>query len=136
MTASGSGLVELRSEPQPQRGQVLQRLVVKLAGPVSPFPLGRPQALPPVFALHRHSRRDGRRRAGRERLQQSRRVLSAERRAALEPVDRDQHAVSPSAEDQRDHQSGVGLDAEPAEAMPLEPGSVRLILQAERLRDP
>ena len=87
------GGLELRGEPQPQRRQVLQRLVVKLAGPVSPFLLGCRQPLPAALALDRHRGCDRRRRARRERLQQAL-VLAAERRATLEPVDRDQHSIA------------------------------------------
>ena len=129
------GGLELRGEPQPERRQVLQRLVVKLARPVGTFLLGRRDALPASLAVDRHRGRDRRGRARRERRQQAL-VLTAERRPALESVDRDQHPVSASPEDQRDHQSGVGLNAKPTEAMLLEPGSVGLILKAERLRDP
>ena len=129
------GGLELRGEPQPQRRQVLQRLVVKLAGPVGTFLLGRRDALPAALALDRHRGRDGRGRAGRERLRQAL-VLSAERRPVLEPVDRDQHSVSAPAEDQWDHQSRVGPETKPTEAMPFEPSSVGLILEAERPRYP
>jgi len=118
-----------------QRSQVLQRFVVKLAGPARAFLFGCREALSAALGLDRHRARDGGRRAGRERLQQAL-VLPAERRPVLEPVDRDQHPVAPSAEDQRDHQSRVGPESDPAEAVALEPYPVGLILQAQRPRHP
>jgi hypothetical protein len=75
------GGLELRGEPQPERRQVLQRLVVKLARPVGTFLLGHRDALPASLALDRHRGRDRRGRAGRERLQQAL-VLTADHRAS------------------------------------------------------
>ena len=67
----GLGAPELRGEPQPQRREVLQGLVVKLAGPVSAFLFGRREPLPASLALDRYRGRDRCRRTGRERLQQA-----------------------------------------------------------------
>ena len=68
MTASGLESWKLGGEPEPQRSQVLQRFVVKLAGPASAFLIGRRETLSAALGLDRHRGRDGGRRAGRERL--------------------------------------------------------------------
>ena len=128
-----AGTTELRREPEPERGEVLQCLIVQLAGPPRAFLLGGREPLPASLGLDGHCGRDRCGSAGSKRLEQAL-VLSAERRASLESVDGDQHPVPPAAEDQRDDQTAARVDAEAAEPVALEPRLVGVLLQAKRPR--
>lgn len=79
----------------------------------------------------RGRRGDGGGRARGERLEQPL-VLRGEDGAALERVERDEHAVRLVAEDERHDEAASALDAETADTVLLEARAVELLLEALR----
>ena len=108
-------------QPHVQGREALQRLVVELARPAPALLLGRGEPLAPPLRLGRLGGRERDRGARGERLQEPL-VVVAEARAVLEPVDRDEDPVGPSAEGDRHDEPGLGGEPEPPDAVALEAG--------------
>ncbi len=120
-----------RAEQHLQAGEALKRLVVQLARPAAALVLGGHQALPVLFRGDRRRRGDGGGGAHGESLEQPL-VLRREDRAALERVEREQHAVRLVAEDERHDEPALAADAEPADPVLLETRAVELLLEPLR----
>ncbi len=120
-----------RGEPDAQRREALEGLVVQLARPPLALPLGRGQALALALGGDRLRGRDRGGGARRKRLQQPF-VLGGEAGPVLEAVEREQRAVAATLEEQRDHQPALGVDSQRAGAVLVEAGAVELVVQAQR----
>ena len=111
-----------RREPDAQRGQALQRLVVQLARPAPALLLGGLDALAQPLRLDRLAGRHRGGRAGRERAEQAL-VLVAEAGLVAEVVEGGEHAHGTAAERERDQQRGVRLEGQqPQGAVQRGPG--------------
>ncbi len=103
---------------------------MELAGPPCALLLGGGERLSAALALDRLGGGDGGCRARRKRLEQPL-VVAGESRPVHQTVDGDQHPMSSASEHQRDDQSTVGADTEPAEPVALEPRPVGSVLQPQ-----
>ena len=98
-------------ERQPERGEVLKRLVVELPCPPGSLLLGGGESLAAALGLDRSCGRDRGGGARRERFEQTL-IIDGEFRSILVTVDRDEGAVPLTLEGERHDHARPGFDAE------------------------